>query len=384
MMKNVFYFLGCTQNYSYQFSATNTKVEFLAKGLNQIGDSCIIHNGIIGTKLISQKEIKEISNVGTVITYSKKGNQLISWIFNLPLLIKDLNRNDVKGEKVIILEAPDYHIYLLYIILARIFKYKIIVISHEWSTTVTSVHWLRKPSVTLYSSTFGYFADGILPISEFIIKKISHFKKPYLKIPVIAEYNQIVRYKPCENKKYFLYCVSAAYKRVIFQIINAFVKFNTEERDVNLVLVLSGTTGEISIIQAYINQFESGGNIIIKNKVSYTTLLALYSNALALIVPLDPNCKQDEARFSQKIAEYLSSGTPVISNNVGEIKYYFKDKENIVLCDYSVRGFVEAFRWVYNYPKEAKEIGINGFNTGKKYFEYHKISKELHDFVSTL
>ena len=41
-------FLETTQNYSYKFSASNTKVELLAKGLQKEGHACFILNSIRG------------------------------------------------------------------------------------------------------------------------------------------------------------------------------------------------------------------------------------------------------------------------------------------------------------------------------------------------
>ncbi len=385
-MKNNIIFLGCTQNYGYQFSAANTKVEFLAKGLKEQGDICTIHNGIIGTSIIKSNEIKSIDKVGTVITYHKKGNQLTSWIFNLPKLAKDLKSNKKSTyNNFIILESPDYHIFLLYVLLAHLLRFKILIIAHEWGPTILSTHPLRKPSVYLFSKTFGYFVDGILPISEFIIQKIQHFKRPYIKIPITAEYNSISIRKNSVGEKYFLYCVYAAYKRVIFRIIDAYVKYSTDVKtDTKLILVLSGNDEQISTIKDYIKQVGKERNIYIKNKVPFIELMDLYANALALIIPLDPNSLQDEARFSQKIAEYLSSGSPIISNNVGEIKYYFEDKKNIILCDYSADGFMDAFKWVTHNPDKAKRIGINGFNLGKINFDYRELGDKLHNFMLTL
>ena len=62
-------FLDCTQNYGYQFSAANTKVELLAKGLTLAGNNCTIHNGIIGYGGISNREEKFVEHIGTAITY---------------------------------------------------------------------------------------------------------------------------------------------------------------------------------------------------------------------------------------------------------------------------------------------------------------------------
>ena len=385
-MKNNVIFLGCTQNYNYQFSAANTKVEFLARGLSELGDECVIHNGVVGTYVVEHKEIKNVVGIGDVITYHKKGHQLVSWLFNFPELIKDLKSRRKKGFcNCVVLETPDYHIFLIYVLLARLLKYKIIVISHEWGPTVSSLHPLRKPLAYLFSSTFGCFVDGILPISEFIISKIRHFKKPYIKIPVAAEYNKIEYYRNNGDGEYFLYCVYAAYKRVILQVIDAYVKYKINgENNVKLVLVLSGSPDQIAVIENYIKTVDCGNDIVIKSKVPFKKLHELYAKALALIIPLDPCSMQDKARFSQKIAEYLSSGSPIISNSVGEIKYYFKDGENIILCDYSVDGFVNAFTWVTTHKNDATRIGVNGFNLGKREFDYRELGKRLHKFILTL
>lgn len=223
-----------------------------------------------------------------------------------------------------------------------------------------------------------------MPISEFIIKKIAHFKKPFIKIPIIAEYNQINLEKN-HNNKYFLYCVYVVYKRTIIPIIDAYNEFQQENKsNIQLILVLSGDIKQIAEIQKYINGIGQTTNIIIKTAIPFKELIKLYTNALALIIPLDPKNSQDEARFSQKIAEYLSSGSPIISNNVGEIKHYFTDKENIILSEYSSKGFASTFRWISKNQDEARQIGINGFNLGKQEFDYRKISQQLHKFLHTL
>ena len=68
--------------------------------------------------------------------------------------------------------------------------------------------------------------DGILPISEYIINKIRHFNKPYIKVPVLADFDESdnleAEQRCAEEKSFFLYCVYAAYTRVIYFIIDAY------------------------------------------------------------------------------------------------------------------------------------------------------------------
>jgi len=383
-MRNNVIFLGCTSNYGYGYSANNTKIDFLARGLYEAGDKCTIINSIIGLKGLNGRKIIE-KDYCKVISYQLHINQIISWIFNLIAVYKDLKQLYQKGDgNELVLEAPDYHIYLLYVFLGKILNYKISVISHEWLPTVKSIHFIRKPSVWLYTKTFGYFADGILPISEYIIKKIEHFKKPFLKVPVLAEFNEMPLKNKCEDR-YFLYCVYALYARVIEPIIDAYGDFiNKTNSAYRLILVLSGKDSYVQNIQDIINRKQLQNNIIIKRNLSYEDLINHYVQASGLIIPLDPNSKQDYARFSQKIAEYTSSASPIISCKVGEVDYYFKDKESAVLCDYSKDGFVNAFTWISENIKTAETIGYNGYKLGEKNFNYRVVGEKLSIFLDTL
>lgn len=380
-------FLDCTQNFGHQFSATNSKTRYMIKGLRAFGDSCTIINSINGMVGINNVEKIFDDETGEVITYPFKKNIFISWLFNIKDLYNDLKSHRKKGDKnFIILEFPDYHIYILYIILARMLNYKIITISHEWGPTITSTRNIRKPSVWLYTKTFGYMVDGILPISEYIIERIKHFKKPYIKLPVIADFSEINETSNVliiEKYSYFLYCVYAGYKRTIIPIIDSYMVYRNNGGNSKLLLILSGSSSQIHVIEDYVKNIKAEEYIIIKTKVPYPELNLLYSNALALIIPLNPYCEQDKARFSQKIAEYLSSGSPIISNNVGEVKHYFVDKKNIILCDYP-NGFSDAFTWVTKNIQNSKEIGQNGYKLGKLNFDFRIIGENIHNFLHNL
>lgn len=381
-------FLDCTQNYGHQFSATNSKTRFMIKGLKAQGDSCTIINSINGMAGIQKTEKIIDSEVGEVITYPCKRNKIINWLFNIKPLYHDLKIHRQKDKKnFIILEFPYFHIYIIYILLARLLNYKIITISHEWGSTFKSTKFIRKISIGLYTKTFGYMVDGILPISEYIIERIKHFHKPYIKVPIMADFNVLTKtssnHIEHEKEPYFLYCVYAGYKREIIPIIDSYRIYKEKGGKCHLLLVLSGTSIQINTIQKYINEINEEEYISIKTKIPNSELWQLYSNAVGLIIPLNPNYEQDKARFSQKIAEYLSSGTPIISNNVGEIKYYFTDKENIILCDYP-NGFSDAFAWVTKNPQLSKEIGHKGYKLGKAYFDFHVIGKALHTFLSQI
>lgn len=377
-------FLDCTQNLGYQFSAGNTKVEMLALGLKEQGDKVSVINGIDGYGKITKKVCKTLPNIQQIITYpSPKGGILCSFL-NFPLLHRDLKHLYIPNDKnILILESQYVHIYFLYVLLGKTLGYKIFVISQEWLPTVKRKYWIQNVSAALYAKTFGYAIDGILPISEYIIKRIKRFNKPYLKTPILAKFP--ITIPTIEKSNYFVYCVYADYYRVITLLLDGYKKYCTQNANpYDMMLVLTGTKSQIQRVQDYICTENMIENVKIKTQLPYFELLSCFSAAKALIIPLDPNHTQDEARFSQKIAEYLSSGVPIISNNVGEIKNYFTDKINIVLTEYSVRGFAEAFMWVQMHPKESEEIGMNGFHLGFENFDAIKFGRKLHNFLFSI
>lgn len=377
-------FLGCTQGYGYSFSACNTKVEFMAKGLTEQGDICYIHNGLSGRPGLKQITYKNIHGIGTIIDYTCKGSRYISSIRNYRNLLKDLKtyyQPNIKN--YVIIEAPYLPIYYLEVIAAKKSGYKVIVISHEWLGTFKDDNnrirtWLNHS----YAILFGYKIDAILPISEYIIQKIKKFKKPYFKVPIEADFAKTPTI--IKKEKFFLYCVSAEYFRVISMVLKGFKEFNNFHTDYKIVLVLGGSASAINSVYQLVKDENISRNVEIKHKLPYAELFNLYETASGLIVPLDPNFEQDKARFSQKIAEYLSSGTVVISNNVGEIKYYFTNKQDIILNDYTSSGFCDSFKWIVNNPDEAIKIGHRGYKLGKNNFDYRICGKGLHNFLLNL
>ena len=374
-MRNNVIFLDCTQNYLYQFSAANTKIEYIARGLKEQNDSCIIHNGIKGCRTLREDAIVDVSKVAKVYTYPASKTK------NVFKLYKDLKRcRQENMNNVVVLCSPYIYIYMYYVIISRILGYKLAVISHEWAPTKENQGFLRNLLGNVYVSVFGYFVDGIFPISEYIIEKIRHFNKPSLKVPVLADYSKEPNSDSIRENN-FVYCVFAAYKRSIIFIIDAYKIFHDRNKIMKLTLVLSGSSEQIQIISNYINEKGLSACVQIVTKLSHEQLINLYEKAQGLIVPLDPDNEQDKARFSQKIAEYLSTGTPIISSNVGEIKFYFSNYKNILLCEYTVESYANMLLWICQHQEEAIAIGFNGYELGKVLFNYSRYGRLIHDFL---
>ena len=375
-------FLGCTYNYGFGFSANITKIGYMAKGLTEAGANCAIHNGIIGTLKVEKDQTVDVDGF-LVTTFKKRGNQLFSSISNLGRLYRYLKEEkEDNGENVIIISFPLYHIFLLYWIVGKVLGYKFVAISHEWGPTLKESGKIKYWLCCLFAKTFGWYADAILPISEYIIDKTRHFKKPYFKVPILAEFDE-EKEDNVEKNDSILYCAAVEYKRISHMLIDAYKLYASDGGKVKLIMVLNGPEELIGDVQNYINGCGMQESIIIKTKLPYDILTQEFKKAQALIIPLNPNYDQDKARFSQKIAEYLSSKSAILTNKVGEINYYFKDDE-IITCDYNEKSFAEAFKWIENHKEECTIIGNNGYRRGEKEFDYKKIGEKLFSFLKSL
>ncbi len=380
-------FLECSHSYGYEFSAGNSKIAMMAKGLQAAGVKCFVHNGIAGSTSVITDEVRDVKGI-EVTTYKSSTNGYLYFLWlpikNLPKLWKYLkNHREKKGQNIVVLEIPLFHLFVLYTFLCKLLGYRTACISHEWIPTLHHLGFKDKYyNDPLYTRYFGYFVDAILPISEYIIDKCRKFKKPYYKVPALAEFPK--EHPHADGKDtYFLYCAQAGYFRIAKFIIDSYQLYHVNNGSYSLRMVLAGTEQDINRIRQYVLSLNLENGIAIESKLPYDILLYRYRNASALLIPLDPNYEQDSARFPQKIAEYSASASPIIATNIGEIKSYFSD-ENCIKTDFSEKSFANSFAWVEQNPVKAKEIGLNGFVLGEERFNCMNVCKELTNFLTTI
>lgn len=227
--------------------------------------------------------------------------------------------------------------------------------------------------------------DGALPISD---KFVNYYKsvspvKPNLKLPIICDFEKF-NIQKSNTEPYFLYCGSFAYKEVINFVIEAYQSICDKEKTMLYMIVSGGTRNEINLFEQEINKSFKKTSIKLFSNIPYEELVKLYTNALALLIPLRPTM-QDSSRFPHKIGEYLASGNPVITTNVGEIKNYFEDGKTALIADtYSIESFADKLQYVLVNPETARLIGSKGKEIGLKEFDYKTHGIRLKQFLQEI
>lgn len=375
-------FSHCTQYYPKKFSASNTKINFMAKGmLRYEANICVVGN-TLGEKDLNTYENGYNGRIKYYL-FPRKYGVFISLIINIFHWIKIIKHERKKGDKNILFVGGLFPIFWLHLIIGKLLGYKCVLLTQEWLPSLKMNGFIDIINTKISININNYFLDAIIPISHFLLDKNKKFNKPMHIVPILADYDIDIK-SNCKDLTHFAYCANAGYFRVITMILKAYNIYLNKGGIKKFVLILSGSKKDILNITSYIESLKLKEHVEIRSQVSVKELVNIYDTALGLIIPLDPNSIQDQARFSQKIAEYISSSRPIITSAVGEIPFYFKNNINAYIVDYSENAYAEAMLNIDKHIDVANKIGLEGYKIGKAYFDCYKNGYSLINFLKTI
>lgn len=374
-------------------SAPIQRILLTLKGLKILGLNPLVINkhsiNIVKYNKINRHDgipfiFTSLSNVRPKSFIFRNINRLSGVIGEAILLIK-------KRKKIhtAILYTPSFGELVYYRILSKLLGFKMIIQYVELRSSIGNrSSFFNKLNDNLFDNKFYFFCDGVIAISDFLIKHIRGKDKdmPIIKIPAMcdfAEFDKICLYK---GKPYLMYCGSIAYNEVIEFIIDLFYQLKTvNSYNGDLVLVISGQH-EVNWqkIMTKINGYGLFKDIIIKSNIPYNDLLSLYMGATVLIIPLRDTI-QDKARFPHKIGEYTAARRPILSSDLGELAIYFQDGVSAILArEYSIAAYQEKLTAVLQFSNNLDKIGETGRDIGMENFDFHVQTVQLKKFILAL
>lgn len=236
-------------------------------------------------------------------------------------------------------------------------------------------------------------SEGVLPISTYIdnaVKEIAAKNEtviPALVIPIMidsvettSEHNQGV----VKKEDYILYSGSIQYVDIAKLVVD--ILSSLKKSGVVLPLKFTGRKKDAyySQIKQYAIKKDVFDLLHFTGFVEEDELKSLMTNATCLLAPLPEN-DQSISRFPTKIGYYLASGTPVVTNNIGEIKRYLRDRESaFVAGSSSPDHFADKIREIIENPTFAAEVGAQGKTVAFKNFHYTTACKGLRGFVEEI
>ena len=369
-----------SEGYPRTFSANNSKSELIACGLQELGCRVAICDSILGAKGY-HSVIRGTSETGIDYCIIPRRGKYRAILYAIPqvwwYLKKRRRKDDVNH---LIMGLSRYPFFFVVWAMAMLLGYRRSVLYHEWHCSSYSFGF-KYMEAYLRDNTFGYFVNTVFPISHFLEKKCSHFHCKKMVLPIMGSYNREPAH--CEERRYFTYCCGAPYLLRNTIILDAFNKLyhDIKYRHIKLVLIISGNEQEQEDARQLIAQYDMKMNVEVKSQISFDELFFYYDTSIGLLVPMNPDSTQDKARFSQKIAEYISSRRPIITSAVGEIPYYFEQKKSAMIVPYSVEGYYNAMKDLIDDNHMADDIGMGGYQVGLTCFNYIDVSRKMLNYL---
>lgn len=271
-----------------------------------------------------------------------------------------------------------YHINyrdLMFIVYSRLLRIPVIREMNErpWSLK-------EKPSLIerIISPLFG--VSGVIVISNFIKEWVENenrkrnSKTVIAHIPILTDVYETAIVKDKNNTQYVLYAAAPDYDEAMEFVFDSMEIVWKNYPDCCLYLTgfnqddKSGKWVKEEILARHI-----GGKVKICGYLSREKLLSNYAGAKALLIPLFDDIRS-KARFPTKIGEYLAASVPIITSNVGEISFYFKDgRDAYIAKPNNSSDFGRKILECLNNPEQAHEIGKRGRALAEHFFHYEKV-----------
>lgn len=371
-----------SDGYPFKFTANNSKGEFIALGMKEAGCTVTMIDNMHGTKGILSIQ-KGVSPHGIPYIIFPRIGKYTAFLRNIPYLWSTLKAlKQKKNKNHLIMGMMDYPLFIIVAFMGIILGYKRSTLFHEWHIGIKHTNHFWKIEAYLKDKTFGYFLNAIFPIGHYLQQKALKFQKPMLLVPVLASFERKIDNHT--KKNHFTFCGHATYLIRNQIVLDAFEKVIKTHPSIKLILILVGTETQKGEIKKILHNKNIANSVDIKSKIPQDELYSIYDSSLGLLIPLDPNSLQDKARFSQKIAEYTASHRPIITSNVGEIPYYFKNNESAIIVPFTPEGYAKGMLSLIENINNSEVIGENGYKVGLHYFNYKKVGKQIKKFISNL
>ena len=287
-----------------------------------------------------------------------------------------------KKKRIDIIHIYTEHFYniLFYRLFSRIISTRIVCQYVEYSSFFKHKNLFTKINCILYDKYMAKLSDGVIPISVFLNNKIKEVN-PRARTLIVKPLCDFTYFEHVSikhlSKPYLLYCGSVAYYDAIELISKSFNNSLISEAK-EMVFVLSGNKDKIELFK------KNHPNYLVLSNLDYDELISYYKGAYALLIPLQ-NKITDIARFPNKVGEYLAAKGLVITTDVGEMSYLFKDGINAIMAhDFDTNQFATVLNKLETGEYNLELIIHNAYQLGLQQFDLKSYRTRLNEFLRAL
>lgn len=342
-------------------AAAYNRVRMLVEGLNNNG---VIANIFFIPKINNSIIMYHIRYIFLLIRcffalcFSSREKALI--LYGEDSLLKYLVKIHRRG--LLLVERTEYSTYL-------------------YDNSLTSEHIF---SIKKFEDSLG-LVDGMIVCSYALRDYYSQFcNKPISIIPLVYE-EGFIKHKEKNDNHTIVYCGDmGGGKDGVDILIRSFALFNKSIPGYKLFLI-GGASNQsfVDNLKALSQELGINDSVVFTGWVDRKDLPD-YLEESSLLVLARPANKQAEGGIPSKLAEYLSTGRPVLVTNVGELHKYFTHSVDIFFATPgSIEDFSEKMISVFTHYDKSCIVGKKGQEAVRQ-FEKNQQSSVLIDYLNSI
>lgn len=294
----------------------------------------------------------------------------------------------------IILYNVSFTSILIFLFIKVIVRKKLVIIIPEFYEKPKS----KFPKLSLifwYNFYLGFkyplkYADGYIVVTNFLKKTIQNDLKstknilllPSLMDPEIFDLKEV---KPFVNNKITIgYAGTPTRKDGVIDLIESFKIINEKHPNTHLLII----GDSVDVRNSILPELKTYAlNLGIVNNITFTGLVQFNSipkllNSCQILTLTRPSGVFAEAGFPTKLGEYFACKKPVVVTSVGDIPFYFKNKEQVIIVEPdNIESIVNGFRLLIENSELSISISNNAFKWMDMNLNFRNVSNKLNEFI---
>ena len=246
-----------------------------------------------------------------------------------------------------------------------------------------------EPVETYFEEHFRQYADYTITISTLLKKRAFSLGLPKEKIKVIFHGCDTQSVQPIEKEKARKALNINGYENILlfsgFVLYDLRLLFNTFkhvlERSPKTLLLLTGSTNIFKDVQ--LKRWKGHKNIKSLGFLPKEKYACVLGAADLCILPLSDNLT-NRARYPGKFGDYMASGRPVVSNDVGDVGRLIKENKVGVLTESNPKSLANGIVELLENRDLIDEMGANARRLAEQEMSFDILSHEFETVFKSL
>lgn len=237
-----------------------------------------------------------------------------------------------------------------------------------------------KVSFMLSKLFFYKKVDGFVAISHQIENAYKKYGKPILLLTNSAPIKSVSDKRKYNNPMQIVYTGTYASKDGLDFLVDGFEAFVDKKGNVAELILIGKGNGNAKL-EDKINR-----NSKIK-KMGFVSDDMLEKIQLSADILCMTRCNSEFANngFPFKLSEYMATGNTILATSVGDVPLYIENKKNgLLVKPDDADAICDALIYAYEHQNECINMGKEGLNTIKKYFDVNINGNKLYQYIINL